>query len=70
VTLELIGSRVHSEDLRSFHEMIERARGGVSHFEFEHRLRLADNSVKYLRVVAHGTRNQDGQLEYIVRSRM
>jgi len=42
----------------------------VSHFEFEHRLRLADNSVKYLRVVAHGTRNQDGQLEYIVRSRM
>ena len=65
VTLELIGARIHSEDLPSFHEMIERARGGVSDFEFEHRLRLPDNSVKYLRVVAHRTRDQEGQLEYI-----
>jgi len=65
VTLESIGSRIHSEDLPSFHEMIERARGGVSHFEFEHRLRPTDNSVKYLRVVAHRTRDQEGHLEYI-----
>src|SRR6266436_5269544 len=65
VTLELIGARIHSEDLASFREMIERARSGVSDFEFEHRLRLPDNSVKYLRIVAHGTRNQEGQLEYI-----
>jgi signal transduction histidine kinase/GAF domain-containing protein len=65
VTLELIGSRIHFEDLPSFNEMIERARGGVSDFEFEHRLRLPDNSVKYLRVVAHRTRDQEGQLEYI-----
>jgi signal transduction histidine kinase len=65
VTPELIGARVHSEDLQSFHEMLERARSGVNDFEFEHRLRLADNSVKYLRVVAHGFRDQEGQLEYI-----
>jgi signal transduction histidine kinase len=65
VTLELIGARIHSEDLPSFHETIERARRGVSDFEFERRLRLPDNSVKYLRVVAHGTRDQEGQLEYI-----
>jgi len=65
VTLERIGARIHSEDLPSFQEMIERARSGVSDFEFEHRLRLADNSVKYVRVVAHGTRDQEGQLEYI-----
>jgi C4-dicarboxylate-specific signal transduction histidine kinase len=65
VTLELIGARIHSEDLPSFHEMIERARSGASDFEFEHRLRLPDNSVKYLRVVAHGTRDQEGRLEYI-----
>jgi signal transduction histidine kinase len=65
VTLELIGARIHPEDLPSFHEMIERARSGVNHFEFEHRLRLPDNSVKYLRVVAHRTRDQEGQLEYI-----
>jgi len=65
VTLELIGARIHSEDLPSFHEMIEQARSGVCDFEFEHRLRLPDDSVKYLRVVAHGTRDQEGQLEYI-----
>jgi signal transduction histidine kinase len=65
VTLELIGARIHSEERPSFHEMIERARSGVSDFEFEHRLCLPDNSFKYLRVVAHGTRDQDGQLEYI-----
>jgi signal transduction histidine kinase len=65
VTLELIGTRIHPEDLPSFHEMIERARSGVSDFEFEHRLRLPDNSVKYLHVVAHRTRDQEGELEYI-----
>jgi signal transduction histidine kinase len=65
VTLELIGARIHPEDLPSFHEMIERARSGVSNLEFERRLRLPDNSVKYLRIVAHGTRDQQGQLEYI-----
>ncbi len=65
LTLELIGTRIHSEDLPSFHEIIERARSGVSNFELEHRLRLPDDSVKYLRVVAHGTRDQEGQLEYV-----
>jgi signal transduction histidine kinase len=65
MTLELIGARIHPEDLPSFNEMIERARSGVSDFEFEHRLRLPDNSIKYLRVVAHGTRDQEGRLEYI-----
>jgi PAS domain S-box-containing protein len=65
VTLELIGAHIHSEDLPEFHEMIERARSGLSDFEFEHRLRLPDNSVKYVHVVARGTRDHDGQLEYI-----
>jgi signal transduction histidine kinase len=65
VTLEQIAARIHSEDLPSFHEMIERARNGVSDFEFEHRLSLPDNSVKHLRVVAHQTRDQEGHLEYI-----
>jgi PAS domain S-box-containing protein len=65
MTLELIGARIHPEDLPSFHAMIERARRGVNHIEFEHRLRLPDNSVKHLRVVAHRTRDHEGQLEYI-----
>jgi signal transduction histidine kinase len=65
VKLELIGARIHPDDVPSFHEMIERARSGVTHFEFELRLRLPDNSVKHLRVVAHRTRDQEGQMEYI-----
>ena len=65
VTLEMIGTRVHPQDRPSFHEMIERARSGVSDFEFEHRLLLPDNSVKYLHVVAHRTSDQEGELEYI-----
>jgi C4-dicarboxylate-specific signal transduction histidine kinase len=65
VTLELLSARIHSEDLPSFHAMIERARRGASDFEFEHRLRLPGNSVKHLRIVAHRTRDQEGQLEYI-----
>ncbi len=65
VTLELLGARIHSEDLASFREMIERARRGVSDFEFEHRLRLPDHSVKYLRVAAYRTRDQEDRLEYI-----
>jgi signal transduction histidine kinase len=65
VRLERIGARIHPEDLPAFHAMIERARGGMSGFEFEHRLRLPDNSVRHLRVVAHRTCDQEGQLEYI-----
>jgi PAS domain S-box-containing protein len=65
VTLELIADRLHSEDLPSFQEMIERARSGVSDLEFEHRIRLRDHSVRYLRVVAHRVRDSDSRLEYI-----
>ena len=65
VTLELIGTRVHPEDIPLLHDMIDRARGDGSDFEYEHRLRMPDRSVKYLHMVAHATRDQDGRLEYI-----
>ena len=45
--------------------MIDRARRDGSDFEYEHRLQMPDRSVKYLHVVAHATRDQDGRLEYI-----
>ena len=65
VTLELIGSRIHPEDLPAFKERIEQARHDGTDLEFEHRLQLPDQSVKYVHVVAHGMRNDEGQLEYI-----
>jgi PAS domain S-box-containing protein len=65
ITLELIGSRVHPEDIPMLNDMINRARSGVSDFEYEHRLLMPDRSVKYLHLIAHGSRNSDGQLEYV-----
>src|SRR5215471_19093370 len=65
VTLELIGSRVHPEDQAKLHDMIERARKSVSDFEYEHRLLMPDTSVKYLHLMAHGMRDNEGRLEYI-----
>jgi signal transduction histidine kinase len=65
VTLELIASRVHPEDIPSLWIMINRARGDGRNFEYEHRLLMPDHSVKYLHLVAHGTRGQAGRMEYI-----
>ncbi|MGB7922798.1 MAG: PAS domain-containing protein [Pyrinomonadaceae bacterium] len=65
MTPELLRHRVHPEDTPSFDEVIDRARATGSDFEFEHRLLMPDHSIKYLHVIAHGTRDQDGELEYI-----
>jgi len=65
VTLELIGTRVHPEDIPLLHDMIERARDAGTDFEYELRLQMPDQSIKYLHMVAHGTRDQEGRLEYI-----
>ena len=64
VTLEVMRARVHPEDDALFLEMTNRARSG-SDLAFEHRLRMSNHSVRYLRLVAHGTRDEDGRLEYI-----
>jgi PAS domain S-box-containing protein len=65
VTLELIGTRVHPEDLPLLRNMIERASSAAGDFQYEHRLLMPDHSVKYLHMIAHGTRNDEGELEYI-----
>jgi PAS domain S-box-containing protein len=65
VTLELIGSRVHPDDIPMLIDMIERARSHGDDFEYEHRLQMPDGSVKYLHLVAHATRDEGGRLEYI-----
>jgi signal transduction histidine kinase len=65
VTFELIDSRVHPDDLPSLRDLIEWARSVGSDFEYEHRLQMPDRSIKYLHMVAHGTRDEDGRLEYV-----
>jgi PAS domain S-box-containing protein len=65
VTLELIRTRVHPQDLSLYEKMVEKARNGRSDFEWQFRLLMSDQSIKHLHSVAHATRDQDGQLEYI-----
>jgi PAS domain S-box-containing protein len=65
VTLELVFTRVHPEDLPMMQDMVERAQQGALSFEYEYRLRMPDHSIKYLHLIAHGTRDREGRLEYI-----
>jgi PAS domain S-box-containing protein len=65
VTLELIRTRVHPDDLTLFERMVEEAREGGNDFEWRYRLLMPDHSIKYMHALAQSTRDQDGQLEYI-----
>ncbi|HEX8772574.1 MAG TPA: PAS domain-containing protein [Pyrinomonadaceae bacterium] len=65
VTLELIRTRVHPDDLTLYEKMVEEARQGGDDFEWHYRLMMPDHSIKYLHAVAHATRDHDGELEYI-----
>ena len=64
VTFEVIGTRVHPEDLSAFKEQIERSRRDGSDVQLEIRLQMPDRTVKYIHVVAH-CRDDSGQREYI-----
>jgi C4-dicarboxylate-specific signal transduction histidine kinase len=67
VTLALLRTRVHPEDVSLLEKMkmVEQARGGGNGFEWQYRLMMPDHSIKYLHAVAHATRDEEGQLEYI-----
>src|SRR2546422_6979322 len=67
VTLELIRTRVHPEDVSLLEKMkmVDQARGGGEAFEWQYRLLMPDHSIKYLHALAHAIRDRDGQLEYI-----
>jgi PAS domain S-box-containing protein len=65
ITLELIGSRVHPDDMPMLHEMVDMAQRRVPQFEFEHRLLMPDGSIKHLHLIAHRTDGYLDDLEYI-----
>jgi PAS domain S-box-containing protein len=65
VTLELIRTRVHPEDISLLEKMkMVHQEGGGDAFEWQYRLLMPDCSIKYMHAVAHATRDQDGHLEY------
>jgi signal transduction histidine kinase len=65
VTFELVGSRIHPDEVEWFAALLGEARRNGGDLEFEHRLLMPDGSVRQLHVVAHATRSVAGDLEYI-----
>jgi signal transduction histidine kinase len=65
LTFPLIDSRVHPDDQRSMREMRDRACSDGGDIDCEFRLLMPDCSVKHLRMVARGSRDEGGSLEYI-----
>lgn len=65
ITLEVIRTRVHPEDVTLLEKLIENFRANITDFEWHYRLLMPDGSIKYLRAVAHATQGSDAQLEYI-----
>jgi PAS domain S-box-containing protein len=64
VTLQLILDRIHPQDVPLVRQVIALVAAGTD-IEYECRLLVPSGSVKYLHIVAHGIRDQDGHLEYI-----
>jgi PAS domain S-box-containing protein len=64
VTLQLMVDRVHPQDVPLVRQVIALAADGKD-IDYECRLLMPSGSVKHLHIVAHGTRDQDGHLEFI-----
>jgi PAS domain S-box-containing protein len=65
-TVELIlQQRVHPEDAALVRQTIERASQDGKGFDFEHRLRMPDGSIKHLRIVGRPSKDESGSLEFV-----
>jgi signal transduction histidine kinase len=57
--------RVHPEDVDRVRQVVERASHDGQDYAHEHRLQMPDGRVKHIRVVAHATRNETGDLGFV-----
>src|SRR5262249_51500109 len=65
-TLELVLRRTHPEDREPVRQLIDRVSLERKDFEVEHRLLMADDSVKYLRVVGRPSKeDESGDFEFV-----
>jgi len=66
LTLERIMERIHPEDRARVQEILDEAPREGKEFDYEHRLLMADGSVKYVNVVGHpSTRGESDDLEFL-----
>jgi PAS domain S-box-containing protein len=64
-SIELVLARVHPDDLALVQRVIDRAANDRQDFDFEHRLRLPDETVKHVRVVARAMRSEMGNVDFV-----
>jgi len=63
--VERVLQRVHPEDKTLVQEQIDRASRGGKDCHVECRLLLPDDSIKHVRIVAHASKNEPGNTEFI-----
>jgi PAS domain S-box-containing protein len=64
-TLELLYDRVHPEDRGAVKEILETSSRTGADLDFEHRFQLLDSTIRYIHVVAHAHRDENGRFQYI-----
>jgi PAS domain S-box-containing protein len=64
-TIDLLLQRVHPEDTALVKQTIDRASRDGKDFACEHRLRMPDGRIKHLDVMAHASRDESGNLEFV-----
>ena len=65
-TVQMVIDRTHPDDRMHLRQIIDRASIERSGFSAEHRLMIANGSVKYLRVVAHRARGEDPESVFFI----
>src|SRR5271157_1581525 len=63
--LNLVIRRTHPEDRTLFQQLIDRVSHERKDFDFEHRLLMANGSVKYLRVVGRPSKDESDSFEFV-----
>ncbi|MGA2343774.1 MAG: ATP-binding protein, partial [Steroidobacteraceae bacterium] len=64
-TLELIQRRVHPDDAAAFRHVAEHASELGQDYAHEYRLRMPDERVKYIHVVARAFRDEVGEVDFV-----
>jgi signal transduction histidine kinase/ActR/RegA family two-component response regulator len=64
-TMDLMRQRIHPEDVTAVRQVIERAAHAGQDFAHEYRLRMPDDRVKHLHVVAHAIRTETGDVDFV-----
>ena len=61
----LMNQRVHPEDVARVWQVVERAACDGQDYSHENRLQMPDGRIKHIHVVAHATRNENGEVDFV-----